>query len=207
MIDILSKFFMIGRIEYNFSFDTLFLSCKLSKVSECIFVYLMLLLLLVVISQPFRANKTKIIIPSLVMLGIAPLHTLLSPPKSSGKLSHFQSSFFFKQLARSIPSIYRACSRFFRVNLCNTIYCRKWANIRIIAFICKVYPLACKSYKPLPTSFVVRYSPQVSIWSPCRIFVIAQVDLPQLHVAWKKYVPSNTPCISKRECQRFWLFY
>ena len=44
----------------------------------------------------------------------------------------------------------------------------KYANIRIIAyfpFVCVVYPQAFKSYKPLPTSFILLSSPQVSIWS------------------------------------------
>ena len=68
----------------------------------------------------FRANMTKVVLPSCVMHGLAPLHTLLSPPRTLAKsaisicyFSQLDQYFFNMSAKQSIQQV-------FRVNLCNT---------------------------------------------------------------------------------------
>ena len=88
--------------------------------------------------------------------------------------------FLIKQLARSIL-FYIQAKQSIQSGFSGLTYAIQYTavNVQIMESLCSYrcmqgIPMACyKSYKALPTSFILLSSPQVSIWSLCRSFFIA----------------------------------
>ena len=72
--------------------------------------------------NPLGPRTTKVVNASRVMRTLAPLHTLLSPPRTLSKQHNFRSAFLENNIL-STCRLNRTYSHVFRVNISNMVYC------------------------------------------------------------------------------------